>query len=94
MNLPTLSTLLAVAEIALPALVLVAIAGTAAVTWLATGTLARHRGRVNQRQGRSLVALEAQLSKAEADLSAERELVARLTGPAAALLADVRGGDH
>lgn len=90
----TLTDAQALAEVALPILVAIALAGTTLVTWLLAGARARHLGRVVRRQDRSLAALEGQLTETEDELAAERVLVARLSKPAAALLADVRGAHH
>ena len=65
----TLTELQDAAEIALPLLVLVALVGTAAVTWLLAGVRGRHLARVVRRQDRSIAALERLLSDAEADRS-------------------------
>ncbi|MFE9642388.1 hypothetical protein ACFYOC_25530 [Nocardiopsis alba] len=76
----TLPELVALAEAALPVFTLTALAGTAVVTWLLAGETARRRARI--------------IRRLRADLAAERELVARLAGPTAALLQDVRGAHH
>jgi hypothetical protein len=90
----TLTDAKALAEIALPILTAVALAGTALVTWLLAGARARHLARVVRRQDRTIAALEGRLTAAETDLAAEQTLVARLTAPAADLIADVRGAHH
>jgi hypothetical protein len=90
----TLTEAQALAEVALPILTAVALAGTALVTWLLAGARARHLSRVVHRHDRSLRALERRLTEAETDLAAEQTLVARLTAPVADIIADVRGAHH
>lgn len=76
----TLPELLDLVANLLPVFTLIALAGTALVTWLLAGETAR-------RQARTIRSLRA-------DLDAERALVARLAAPTAALLQDVRGTHH
>lgn len=74
--------------------VLVVFAAVLAASGLGYGAGRWHRAHIVRRLSRTVETLAGQLDDTEDDLAAERELVARLSKPAAALLADVRGAHH
>ncbi|MEU0492601.1 hypothetical protein ABZ249_25520 [Nocardiopsis sp. NPDC006139] len=87
----TLSEIQDLAEVTLPVLTLVALAGVAFITWYITGAVTRHLRRVVRRQDRTIRALEGQLSDAEAQLSEAEAVIARITGGTDEIIAAARG---